>query len=66
MTQGARGHRAGGSEDPPLQFAGVERAEIGMVGAAWNAAASAIDEGERTQIGTILGAIGHGSLQKED
>jgi len=50
-----------------LRFlSGVERAEIGMVGVAGNAAAAAIDEGERTQIGTVLGAIGHGSLQKED
>ena len=37
-----------------------------MAGLAWNAAVAAVDEGERTQRGTVLGAIGHGSLQKED
>ena len=58
---------AGGLASKGLRvLAGVERAEIGMVGAARNAAAAAIDEGERTQVGTVLGAIGHGSLQKED
>ena len=60
---GARGHRAGGSEDPPLQLKG---AEIGMAELAGNAAVAAIDKHERTQRGTVLGAIGgHGSLQKE-
>ncbi len=50
-----------------LRFlAGVERAEIRMVGAAGNAAVAAVDKHERTQRGTVLGAIGgHGSLQKE-
>src|SRR5229473_4732677 len=47
-----------------LRFlAGVEGAEIGIAGLAWKVAA--VDEGERTQRGTVLGAIGHGSLQKE-
>ena len=65
MTQGARGHRAGGSEDPPLQLAGVERAEVRMRGPG-SAALAAIGKGERTQRGTALGAIGgHGDLQKE-
>src|SRR6266852_3799064 len=60
---GARGHRAGRSEDPPLQLKG---AEIGMAGLARNAAVAAVDKGEGTQRGTVLGAIGgHGSLQKE-
>src|SRR5216683_5997478 len=30
---GPRGRRAGGSEDPPLQPTGVERAEVGMAAA---------------------------------
>ena len=60
---GSGGHRAGGSEDPPLQLKG---AEIGMAGLARNAAVAAVDKGEGTQRGTVLGAIGgHGSLQKE-
>ena len=47
-------------------FAGVERAEIRMAEVARNAAVAAVDKHERTQRGTILGAIGgHGSLQKE-
>ena len=47
-------------------LAGVERAEIGMAELAGNAAAAAVDEHERTQRVTVLGAIGgHGSLQKE-
>ena len=77
MTRGARGHRAGGSEDPPLQPTGVERAEVGMgrgfslesggkTAALQSAAVAAVGKGERTQRGTVLGAIGgHGSLQKE-
>jgi hypothetical protein len=58
MTQGARGHRAGGSEDPPLQLVGLERAEVRMASAEWNAAVAGVDKGERTQRGTVLGAIG--------
>ncbi len=54
MTPGARGRRAGGSEDPPLQLAGVERAAIGMVDAAGSAALAAIDKCERTQRGAVL------------
>ncbi len=66
MTPGARGHRAGGSEDLPLQLPGVEGAEIRMVVAAGNAAVAAVDKHERTQRGTVLGAIGgHGDLQKD-
>ncbi len=49
-----------------LRFlAGVEGAEIRMAGLAGNAAVAAVDKGEGTQRGTVLGAIGHGSLQKE-
>ena len=37
-----------------------------MADAAGNAAVAAVDEGERTQRGTVVGAIGgHGGLQKE-
>src|SRR5216684_6770493 len=43
MTPGARGRRVGGSEDPPLQLKG---AEVGMVGAAGNAAVAAVDKHE--------------------
>ncbi len=58
---------AGGLAGEGLRFlAGVEGAEGGMAGLARNAAVAAVDEGERTQRGTVLGAIGHGSLQKED
>jgi hypothetical protein len=65
MTPGARGHRAGGSEDPPLQLTGGARAVVRMRGPG-SAALAAISKGERTQRGTVLGAIGgHGSLQKE-
>ncbi len=65
MTPGARGHRAGGSEDPPLQLTGGTRAEARMRGPG-SAALAAIGKGERTQRGTVLGAMGgHGSLQKE-
>ncbi len=46
-------------------LAGVERTQIRMVDAAGNAAFAAVDKHERTQRGTVLGAIGHGSLQKE-
>ena len=47
-------------------LAGVERAEVRMVGAG-SAALAAIGKGERTQRGTDVGAMGgHGSLQKED
>ncbi len=46
-------------------LAGVEGAEIRVVGAAGNAAVAAVDKGEGTQRGTVVGAIGHGSLQKE-
>ncbi len=58
---------AGGLASEGLRFlAGVERAEVRMVGAAGNAAVAAVDKHERTQRGTVLGAIGgHGSLQKE-
>ncbi len=65
-TRSARGHRAGGSEDPPLQLTGVEGAEIRMAGLSGSAAVLAVGKGERTQRGTVVGAIGgHGSLQKE-
>jgi hypothetical protein len=38
-----------------------------MAGAAWHAAAAAVDEGEGTQRETVFGASGgHGSLQEED
>ncbi len=37
-----------------------------MADAAGNAAVAAVEKGEQTQRGTVLGAIGHGSLQKED
>ena len=58
---GARGHRAGGSRDPPLQLPGVERAEMRMAVATGSTAQAAIGNGERTQRGTVLGAIGgHG------
>src|SRR5467141_1808676 len=44
----------------------VERAQIGMAELAGNAAVAAVDKHERTQRGTVLGAIGgHGDLQKE-
>ena len=43
----------------------VERAEVRMAGTAGNAALAAIGKGERTQRGTVLGAIGHESPQKE-
>ena len=58
---------AGGLASKGLRvLAGVEGAEIRMVDAAGNAAVAAVDKGERTQRGTVLGAIGgHGSLQKE-
>jgi hypothetical protein len=37
-----------------------------VVDAARNAAVAAVDKGERTQRGAVVGAIGgHGSLQKE-
>jgi hypothetical protein len=39
-------------------FAGVEGTEIRMIGAARHAAAAGVDEGERTQRGTVVGAIG--------
>src|ERR1700719_3221161 len=46
-------------------LAGVERAEVRMVGAR-GAALAAVGKGERTQRGTDVGAMGgHGSLQKE-
>src|SRR6266852_56029 len=60
MTRRARGHRAGGSEDPPLQL-GTRRGTDGRRG-------EECGSGDRrqTQRGTVLGAIGgHGSLQKE-
>src|SRR5260370_29949850 len=57
----ARGHRAGGSEDPPLQI--VEGAEIRM-GGPGRAALAALGKGERKQRGNGLGAIGgNGKLQ---
>ncbi len=62
MTQGARGHRAGGSEDPPLQL--VDGAEVGMAGTPGNAALAAVDKGERTQRGTVLGATWKFSRKK--
>ena len=47
-------------------LAGVERAEVRMVGAG-SATLAAVGKGERTQRGTNVGAMsGHGSLQKED
>src|SRR5258708_40346873 len=47
-------------------LAGVEGAEIRMAELARNAAVAAVDKGEGTQRGTVLGAIGgHESLQKE-
>ncbi len=47
-------------------LAGMEGAEIGMAELAGNTAVAAVDKHERTQRGTVLGAIGgHGSLQKE-
>src|ERR1700719_932750 len=46
-------------------LAGVERAEVRMVGAG-SAAVAAVGKGERTQRDTDVGAMGgHGSLQKE-
>jgi hypothetical protein len=50
-----------------LRFpAGMEGAEIRMAGAAWHAAAAAIDKRERTQGRAVLGAnCGHRSLQIE-
>jgi hypothetical protein len=36
-----------------------------MAGPTGSAALAAIGKGESTQRGTVLGAIGHGSLQKE-
>src|SRR5216683_4883536 len=49
-----------------LRFlARMEETEVRMAGAARSAAVAAIGKGERTQAGTVLGAIsGHGSLQK--
>ena len=48
-------------------LAGVEGAEIGMVDGTGNAALAAVDEHERTQGRTVLGANGgHRSLQKKD
>ncbi len=47
-------------------LAGVEHAEVRMRGPG-SAALAAVGKGERTQRGTVLGAIGgHRSLQKED
>jgi hypothetical protein len=41
---------------------GAEGAEVRIAGLSGNAALAAVDEGERTQRGTVLGAIGgHGS-----
>jgi len=58
---------AGGLASKGLRIlAGVERAEVRMRGPG-SAALAAVGKGERTQRGTVLGAIGgHGSLQKED
>jgi hypothetical protein len=54
---------AGALASEGLRFlACVEGAEMRMAGLAGNAAVAAVDEGERTQIGTVLGAVGgHGS-----
>ncbi len=44
----------------------MEGAEVGMADAAGSAAVAAVDKGEGTQRGTVLGVMGgHGSLQKE-
>ncbi len=44
---------------------GVEEAEARMAGASRSTAMAAVGKGERTQAGTVLGAIGgQGSLQK--
>jgi len=58
---------AGGLASKGLRIlAGVEGAEIRVAELTRNAAAAAVDKHERTQRGTVLGAIGgHGSLQKE-
>jgi hypothetical protein len=45
-------------------FAGVEVAEVGMFGGAGSAAAAAVGEGERAEESAVVGASGHGSLQK--
>lgn len=48
-------------------LAGVKRTEVRMVGAARGEALAAIGEGERTQRGTVLGAIGrHRDLQTKE
>ncbi len=54
---------AGGLASKGLCFlAGVEGAEIGVVDAARDTAVAAVDKHERTQRGTVLGAMGgHGS-----
>jgi hypothetical protein len=57
---------AGGLASKGLRFlACVERAEVRMARPAGSAALASIGKGESTQRGTVLGAIGHGSLQKE-